>query len=69
MIIGSLIGIASASICYLIYWPNPFSNQPHTARVVYGAPEADNGRTRRPIPERYGYELTGMNNERAEQSV
>ncbi|KAI0697825.1 lipid phosphate phosphatase 1 [Cerioporus squamosus] len=69
VIVGSLIGIASATICYLIYWPNPFSYQTHTARIVYGVPDADIGRTRRPIPERYGYELTGMENEHAEQSV
>ncbi|KIK08841.1 hypothetical protein K443DRAFT_493371 [Laccaria amethystina LaAM-08-1] len=25
VIVGSLIGIASAWICYLIFWPNPFS--------------------------------------------
>lgn len=24
VIIGSLIGIASAFICYLLFWPNPF---------------------------------------------
>ncbi|RDX49189.1 lipid phosphate phosphatase 1 [Lentinus brumalis] len=69
VIVGSLIGIASATICYLIYWPNPFSYQPHTARVVYGAPAADPARTRRPNPELYGYELTGVENEHAEQSV
>jgi diacylglycerol diphosphate phosphatase / phosphatidate phosphatase len=25
VITGSMIGLLSASICYLIYWPNPFS--------------------------------------------
>ena len=26
VIIGSLIGISSAFICYLLFWPNPFSS-------------------------------------------
>ncbi len=66
---GSLIGIASATICYLIYWPNPFAYQPFTARFVYEG-LGSNGRGARPTgPERYGYELTGMDHEHAEQRV
>ncbi|KAI0738505.1 lipid phosphate phosphatase 1 [Daedaleopsis nitida] len=68
VIVGSLIGIASATICYLIYWPNPFSYRPYTARVVYGGPDADVEQTRA-NPERYGYELTGLDHDQAAQSV
>nr|VWO95052.1 Bifunctional diacylglycerol diphosphate phosphatase/phosphatidate phosphatase [Ganoderma boninense] len=69
VIVGSLLGIACATICYLIYWPNPFTYaQVHTARMVYGDLD-ESDRTRMPIPQRYGYELTGMDHEHAEQSV
>ncbi|KAM5536620.1 hypothetical protein V8D89_009715 [Ganoderma adspersum] len=69
VIVGSLLGIACATICYLIYWPNPFSYaQVHTARTVYGGSD-DSDRPRMPNPQRYGYELTGMEHEHAEQTV
>ena len=69
VIVGSLIGIVSATVCYLIYWPSPLSNEPHTARVVYGSPEGHPRRYGGDNPARYGYELTGMENEHTEQSV
>ena len=37
VIVGSLIGIASAWICYLIFWPNPFSAANFDQRA-YGHP-------------------------------
>ena len=57
VIVGSLLGIACAVICYLTYWPSPFAQpQPATfhAKAIYtnrrqGARE--NG---------YQYELAGM---------
>ena len=57
VIVGSLLGIACAVICYLTYWPSPFAQpQPAAfhAKVLYtnrrpGARE--NG---------YQYELAGM---------
>ena len=63
--------MACATLCYLIYWSNPFSpSQAHTARVVYGATDADPGQLRMPNSQRYnGYELTGMDNEHAEERV
>ena len=67
VIVGSLIGAVSATICYLIYWPNPFSPQPHGPRVVYDSTLSESNRA--PPVDRYGYELTGMGNEHAEQSV
>ncbi|KAI0333862.1 lipid phosphate phosphatase 1 [Cubamyces sp. BRFM 1775] len=67
VIVGSLIGAVSATICYLIYWPNPFSPQPHGPRVVYDNALSESNRA--PAVDRYAYELTGMGNEHAEQSV
>ncbi|KAI0352172.1 lipid phosphate phosphatase 1 [Trametes cingulata] len=73
VIVGSLIGSASATFCYLIYWPNPFSSQPHGGRVVYDEAleesESRRGTGGGSGPDRYGYELTGLENERAEQNV
>ncbi|KAI0372610.1 lipid phosphate phosphatase 1 [Pilatotrama ljubarskyi] len=70
VIVGSLIGSASATICYLIYWPNPFSSQPHGARAVYDEALSETPSTRAGgSHDRYGYELTGLANEHAEQSV
>ncbi|EJF57189.1 lipid phosphate phosphatase 1 [Dichomitus squalens LYAD-421 SS1] len=70
VIVGSLLGVVCATICYLIYWPNPFApSQAFTARAVYGGADADSDRVRMPNPQRYGYELTGLNEEHAEQSV
>ncbi|KAI0720635.1 lipid phosphate phosphatase 1 [Fomitopsis betulina] len=57
VIVGSLLGIACAVICYLTYWPSPFAQpQPAAfhAKVLYTkrAPGArENG---------YQYELAGM---------
>ena len=69
MIVGSLLGITCATISYLIYWPNPFSYRPtHTARMVYGGPDADVEQTRA-NPQRYGYELTGLDQDHAAESV
>ncbi|KAH9913976.1 lipid phosphate phosphatase 1 [Epithele typhae] len=65
VIVGSLIGIASATICYLIYWPNPFSKEPHLAKMVYGAREDTPTR----YPARYGYEMAGMGNEEGDGRV
>ncbi|KAI0629382.1 lipid phosphate phosphatase 1 [Trametes polyzona] len=68
VIVGSLIGTACATICYLIYWPNPFTAQDHAASTVYDTALSDP--TRMPSrQDRYGYELAGLANERAEQSV
>jgi len=41
IIAGSIVGIISAAICYLVYWPNPFSadsfvaGRAGRARLVY----------------------------------
>ncbi|KAH9846127.1 lipid phosphate phosphatase 1 [Lenzites betulinus] len=68
VIVGSLIGAGSATICYLIYWPSPFATQAHGARVVYD--QAASGEFRQAgSGDRYGYELAGLTNERGEQSV
>ena len=62
VIVGSIIGIVSASICYLIFWPNPFSIDSFTIesagrpRAVYR--EHDFGRSRNT-----GYELTNMDHD------
>ena len=69
VIVGSLIGIFSATVCYLIYWPSPLSIEPHTARAVYGSSDTRPHRYGTDHPTRYGYELTGMENEHAEQRV
>ena len=70
MIVGSLLGTTCATISYLIYWPNPFSSrQVFAARAVYGSGDADADRARMPNPQRYGYELTGLTDEHAEQTV
>ena len=67
---GSLIGIVSATVCYLIYWPSPLSREPHTARIVYGSPDSrlathyGGNHT-----SRYDYELAGMDSQHTEQSV
>lgn len=34
VIVGSIIGIASAAIGYSIYWPNPFSERQHAAMTA-----------------------------------
>lgn len=39
VIVGSLIGIASAWICYLIFWPNPFSAASFDQRA-FGQPRS-----------------------------
>ncbi|KAI0831806.1 lipid phosphate phosphatase 1 [Trametes gibbosa] len=65
VIVGSLIGAGSAIICYLIYWPNPFTAQAHSARVVYDHPVSQPFRQ----GGGYEYELAGLANERGEQSV
>jgi len=57
VIVGSLIGLSSSTVCYLIYWPNPFTQasrgKPSSrARLVY-ADDSDR-------QDRYGYELAGM---------
>lgn len=42
IIVGSTIGILSSTICYLVFWPNPFSARNFTnehcgrPRVIYG---------------------------------
>ena len=62
VIVGSIIGIVSASICYFIFWPNPFSIDSFTIesagrpRAVYR--EHDFGRSRNT-----GYELTDMDHD------
>ncbi|OBZ73760.1 putative lipid phosphate phosphatase 3, chloroplastic [Grifola frondosa] len=70
VIVGSLIGITSAAICYLIYWPNPFTSQiaegePGAARAksVYRDRNTDRSGNN------YGYELTGMDHERGTELV
>ncbi|KAI0642244.1 lipid phosphate phosphatase 1 [Trametes meyenii] len=69
VIVGSLIGAASATIAYFIYWPNPFTAQGPSARMVYDATLVEPSRNAGASRDRYGYELTGMGNEHAEQSV
>jgi len=61
VIVGSLIGIGTATVSYLIYWPNPFalrSNDMYQGasrpRLVYREDEQDRGR------HNYDYELAGM---------
>ncbi|KAI8996426.1 lipid phosphate phosphatase 1 [Trametes punicea] len=67
VIVGSLIGAVSATIGYLIYWPSPFSAEPYGVRVVYDTALSERNAG---LPsDRYGYELTGVDNERAEESV
>ncbi|KAI0773311.1 phosphatidic acid phosphatase type 2/haloperoxidase [Trametes elegans] len=67
VIVGSLIGMACATITYLIYWPNPLKPEQHAPRVVYDETLTDSGEH---VPrERYDYELAGMGNEHAEQNV
>ncbi|ETW78640.1 lipid phosphate phosphatase [Heterobasidion irregulare TC 32-1] len=62
VIVGSIIGIVSASVCYLIFWPNPFSIDSFSIesagrpRAVYR--EHDFGRSRNT-----GYELTDMDHD------
>ncbi|KAI0091500.1 lipid phosphate phosphatase 1 [Irpex rosettiformis] len=69
VIVGSLLGALTAGTCYLIYWPNPFTVQDHSAvrhlsrpRHVYG--ELSGTRT---VADDYGYELANV--ERAEATV
>ncbi|KAL6309281.1 phosphatidic acid phosphatase type 2/haloperoxidase [Sparassis latifolia] len=61
VIVGGLIGAISATVCYLIYWPNPFA--PYAVRTVR-APRAPRARmvyTDDADPrDRYDYELAGM---------
>lgn len=60
VIVGSLLGISTATTCYLIYWPNPFTLTQQTranrhtsrARIVYGQETG----TR----QEYDYELAGV---------
>ncbi|PCH36340.1 acid phosphatase/Vanadium-dependent haloperoxidase [Wolfiporia cocos MD-104 SS10] len=69
VIVGGLIGVISATICYFIYWPSPFAPQTGTlrysarARNVYsgaGSPAETNG---------YAYELAGMEHANGMDSV
>ncbi|KAH9832594.1 lipid phosphate phosphatase 1 [Rhodofomes roseus] len=66
VIVGSLLGIACAVICYLTYWPNPFAQpQPsaYHARVLYTNRRLDareNG---------YQYELAGIEHTNGVDSV
>ena len=69
VIVGSLIGIISATVCYLIYWPSPLAREPHDARVVYGSPDGPSRRYGDNGAVLYDYELAGMENEHAEQRV
>ncbi len=66
VIVGSLLGSTCATICYLIYFPNPFAPDSHGARRLYTV-ELSRGATARGDP--YAYELAGLTNERGEQSV
>jgi len=67
VIVGAIIGSFTATVCYLIYWPNPFAIQTTAmtrsagARVVYT--EAEMARNE------YGYELAGMNRTNDLQAV
>jgi len=59
IVIGSLIGIISATICYLIFWPNPFSaknllSHQTGPRVLYAQESGRRGRNN------IEFELTGL---------
>lgn len=59
VIVGSLLGIACAVICYLTYWPSPFAQpQPATfhAKVLY----TNRGLRSGARENGYQYELAGM---------
>ncbi|KAF8479804.1 lipid phosphate phosphatase 1 [Russula ochroleuca] len=60
VIVGGLIGIFSGSICYLLYWPNPFAASsfsaetmgcPRPAAAVNGVPSGSRGGDYRLAPE------------------
>ena len=34
VVVGSVIGIFSGAICYLLYWPNPFSASSFSAETI-----------------------------------
>ncbi|KAF8892237.1 lipid phosphate phosphatase 1 [Infundibulicybe gibba] len=59
VVVGSIIGILSATICYLIFWPNPFSSvnfaRHHQPRILY----MDEDQQRR----HDGFELTRLEEE------
>jgi len=59
VIVGSVIGIFSGIICYLLYWPNPFSASNFSAEtmgrprlaVISGVPGESRGSDYRLAPE------------------
>jgi len=63
VVVGSLIGILSAAICYLIYWQNPFSTEtfadgcPSVPRYLYT--DSDEGRR----PDTAAFHLTQADEE------
>ncbi|KAI9062496.1 lipid phosphate phosphatase 1 [Trametes sanguinea] len=69
VIVGSLIGIVCATICYHLYWASPFSAQPYGPRALYDRGLSQQHVGPPPADDPYGYELAGMGNEHAEQSV
>ncbi|TFK39833.1 lipid phosphate phosphatase 1 [Crucibulum laeve] len=62
VIVGSLIGILTASICYLIFWPNPFSVENH-AQQASGRPRSLYSSTNNGRPNNTEFELTRLEDE------
>ncbi|KZT07287.1 lipid phosphate phosphatase 1 [Laetiporus sulphureus 93-53] len=80
VIVGSLIGSACAIVCYLTYWPSPFTHgrnpsasvsasasrsAAHAPRLVYVDHDRDSARQQNG----YDYELAGMVHENGVESV